>query len=146
MTDGDASGGVNKPVAADVREARADERDRVADRREAIADERERLADQRELLADKREEAVNNLQARVDARARNLGVPTETTDERVLETITRGRALLADSLASLDRSEAAIERARERRTSDQASVDLETEASRRELTRRPDQPDTPEAS
>ena len=64
-------------------------------------------------------------------RARNLGVTTETVPERVLETIARGKALLAASTASLDRSQAAIQRQRERDVRDQHEVSREMAATER---------------
>ena len=130
--------------AVEAREALADERDRTADRREALADERERLADEREqsadrreAIADEREQALNELEGRVDARARALGIPVQTVNERVLETIARGRAMLTASMASLDRSEAAITRSRARNHRNQTAVDREAETTSRMLGRQP---------
>lgn len=130
--------------AVEAREALSDERDRTADRRESLADERERLADEREQLADRREsladereQVLDEWEARIDARARSLGVLVPTSSEQVLESISRGRAMLTASIASLARSESAITRSRARNRRNQKAVDREGAITSRMLARPP---------
>ena len=118
---------------ADEREKAADERERAADEREWLADARERVADEREALADEREQRLNELEARLDARARSVGVSTETVPERVMEAVARGRALLATCMASLDRSESAVRRQRDRNVRQQSAVTREVAATDRDV-------------
>lgn len=69
--------------AADKRDFVADHRDDIADERDATAGIRDAVADERDRVADAREAALDDWERRLDARAAQLGVLAEgTQDER----------------------------------------------------------------
>lgn len=63
------------------REWAAEKRDFVADRRDDLAAQRDRAGDARDRTAARRESALDERKLRVDARAAELGVPTDSVEE-----------------------------------------------------------------
>jgi hypothetical protein len=117
--------------AADERDRIADERDRVADERERLADDRERFADERNLRAEARELQLAELQLCTDRLARNLGMLTQTLEQRAIEAVERARTRLVESAGRLDHSEALVHRRQSRDRRGQAAVNREVAASER---------------
>jgi hypothetical protein len=119
-----------RQTAADGRDRQANERERRADKREALADQREHLANLREALADKRERAAdqreatqNQRQCQLDERTHMPDWAITGTQQRVLDTIERGQALLAFRSARLDRQKAAVKRAQAHHDRQQAATE-----------------------
>lgn len=118
----------------------------VADPRGWVADERDRIADERDWIANAREDTADRREAAADERERDLDRRQDVLSELVQATqgesgavMTRARELLGDAQARLDRSKAAVERSRAkarraiaRARFEQAAIDRQVAATRRD--------------